>query len=406
MRVLNFEYRVRDRQGRIKKGILVADNQNMIVESLLNQGYYIIRLKEARQSGPDINLAIALSTVSTRDLVVLTRQLSTMIAAGLPIIRCFDILGRQTANKKLNNTIKKVQNDIENGLALWEAIARHPDIFSPIYISMVKAGELGGVLEVVLERLSEHLERELEIDSKIKTASIYPIIISVFAVLVAFFIIIFVMPTFIGLFQSSRAELPLPTRILLSTGTILKNSWMYFVPGAILLAAALKKWGKTDSGRLFYDYLYLHLPVLGKTLSRIIVARFARTMGILVRAGIPILQALEVVEEVVGNMIISRAVNQARAAIRDGDSITGPLVDTGVFEPMVTDMIAVGEETGTLDKMFLRIADYFEREAVHMIDSIMAILEPVLIFTVAIIVGGVVIATLLPIFEIINVMGV
>ncbi|MEN6462152.1 MAG: type II secretion system F family protein [Syntrophomonas sp.] len=406
MRILKFEYRVRDRQSRLKKGILEADNHNMVVESLLDQGYYILLLKEARQSGPDININFTFDNVTTRDLVVLTRQLATMIAAGLPIIRCFDILKKQTANKRLRQAIAEVQNDIETGLALWEAIAKHPDIFSSIYISMVKAGELGGVLETVLERLSEHLEREQEVNSKVKAASIYPIIISMFAVLVAFFIITFVMPTFVDMFQSTQVELPLPTRVLLTTGTAFKKTWMYFIPGIVILIAALIRWGKTTAGRMFYDYGYLHLPVIGKTVSRIIVARFARTMGTLIRAGIPILQALEIVEEVVGNVIISRAINKARAAIRDGESIAGPLVDAGVFEPMVIDMIAVGEETGTLDDMLLRISDYFEREAMHMIDSMMAVLEPILIFAVAIIVGGVVVATLLPIFEIINVVGV
>jgi type IV pilus assembly protein PilC len=403
VRILKFAYRVRDRQGRTEKGILEADNHNTIVQSFLNQGYYILLLKEAKQSGPDITITF---NVPTRDLAVLTRQLSTLIAAGLPIIRCFEILGKQTANKKLRTAMTKIQNDIENGETLWASMTKYPEIFSPIYISMIKAGELGGILDMVLERLSRYLERELEIDSKIKAASIYPIIISTFAVLVVFFIITFVMPTFLDLFQSSQVELPLPTRILLSTGTILKNTWMYLITGIIILLAALKRWGKTKNGRLCYDYVYLHIPILGKVLSRIIVARFARTMGILIRSGIPILQALEAVEEVVGNLIISRAINQARASIKDGNSITGPLVDTGVFEPMVADMIAVGEETGTLDEMLLRISDYFDREAVHLIDAMMAILEPILIFTVAIIVGGVVIATLLPIFEIINVMGV
>ncbi len=399
---MKYKYQVRDAAGKIISGNLEADNKNLIVESLLNQGYFIINLKEVKES-KEIKLEFSFRKVKTRELVVMTRQLSTMLAAGLSILRCFKILSEQTANKKLKTAVQTIGEDIEGGTALWEAIARHPSIFSKIYVSMIRAGELGGVLDSVLERLSEHMEREEEINSKVKSASIYPTIISIFAVLIVFFILTFVMPTYVSMFQSAGVELPLPTRILLGVGTTLKTSWMFIFSGIFILVWGLKRWGRTSMGRLFYDNLFLHIPVIGKTLTRITVARFCRTMGTLVRSGIPVLQALEVTEDVVGNEVIARAIRKARASIKDGDTITAPLVETGVFEPMVTQMIAVGEETGALDDMLVRMSDYFEREVMYMIDAMMSIVEPLLIMLVAMLVGGVVVATMLPMFDMMKV---
>ncbi|MDD3268426.1 MAG: type II secretion system F family protein, partial [Syntrophomonadaceae bacterium] len=362
-------------------------------------------LNESKETAWNKELKFSFQKVSTRDMVIMTRQLSTMMAAGLSILRCLKILGEQTANRKLKKAILTIRGDIEEGQALWQAMSRHPDIFSDVYISMVRAGELGGILETVLDRLGDHLEREQEISAKIKSASIYPAIITVFAVLVVFFIITFVMPTFVNMFKSSGVEIPLPTRILLACGLFLKKSWLFILAGIFLLSFIFKKWGQTSSGRLILDSLYLRIPVLGKTISRITVARFARTMGTLVRSGIPILQCLEAVEDVVGNAVIKRAIRKARASISEGDSITAPLEETGVFEPMVTQMIAVGEETGSLDEMLVRMSEYFEREVIYMVDALMAVVEPLMILMVALLVGGVVVATLLPIFEIMNVVA-
>jgi type IV pilus assembly protein PilC len=392
----------------MSSGTLEAEHKNSVIERLLGQGFYIVSLKEIVQTGKDIQLDInfsALRKVSTRDLVVFTQQLSTMLAAGLPIIRCFKILGEQTANVKLKKAILKIKEDIQSGLALWEAIAKHPEIFSQVYISMMKAGELGGVLDPVLERLAFHLEREQEINAKVKSASIYPAIICIFAVFVVIFIISFVMPMFVGMFESSGVELPLATRILLSTGDFIKTQGLFLLLVILSTIFLMKRLGKTQGGRLFYDNFYLHIPLLGKTINRIAVARFARTMGTLVKSGIPVLQALEVMEEVVGNAVIGRAIAEASSSIKEGETINIPLMETGVFEPMVTQMIAVGEETGTLDQMLMRMSDYYERELLHTVDALLAVIEPVLILAVAVIVGAVIVATLLPMFDMTTLVG-
>ncbi|WP_054692553.1 type II secretion system F family protein [Syntrophomonas palmitatica] len=298
---------------------------------------------------------IGFKKVQVRDLVIMIRQLSTMISAGLPILRAFTILSEQAANRRLKNALEQIRGDIEEGRALWQAVNKHPDVFSPIFVNMIRAGELGGVMEPVLERLGEHLEREHEITSKVKTASVYPSIILTLAIVMVIGIITFVMPTFVDMFQSSGAELPGPTKALLAMSDFLRQDWHYLLVGIAVFVYMVRRIGKTTGGRYFYDNLKLRLPVVGKTLSRIGVARFARTMGTLVRSGIPVLQALEIVEQVVGNAVIARAIREARESISEGEPISVPLQATGIFEPMVIQMIAVGEETGALDEMLARM---------------------------------------------------
>ncbi|HWQ75547.1 MAG TPA: type II secretion system F family protein [Syntrophomonas sp.] len=395
---------MRDQQGALRNGELEAENRDLIVQKLLSQGLYILSLEEKKES-KSIELSFLSPRVKTEDLVVFTRQLATMLAAGLSILRSFSILGAQTQNKTLQTAISQINDDIEAGATLWEAMDKHPQIFSGVYISMIRAGELGGVLDVVLERLGGHLERDAEITAKVKSASIYPAIIAIFTVVMVFGIITLVMPTFTVMFTAAGVELPAPTRILLAMGLFLKKYYWLVILLSVGLVFALKKWGTTAAGRYFFDNLYLRIPVLGKTVSRIVVSRFARTMGTLVRSGIPVLQALEAVEEVVGNAVISRAIQKARASIREGDTITGPLAAAGVFEPMVTQMIAVGEETGSLDEMLTRMSDYYDREVMYSIDALTSMIEPLLVVVVAVLVGGVVIATLLPIFDMVNLVG-
>lgn len=400
---LEFTYRVRDRQGKVYKGRLEAEDKKAVIASLLKQNYYILSLQPISRSSPDINLN--LSRVSSRDIIIMTRQLSTMLAAGLPILTCLKIVAEQASNKKLIQAIRKIHDDIEGGMPLWQAADCHPDIFSPVYISMLKAGEIGGVLNIILDRLTMHLEREQEISAKIKSASIYPAFISAVAVIMIFGIIIFIMPSFLSVYASSGAALPAPTRLLLSLSNFFHHFGLHLAVITAVTALLLRSWGRTNKGRWLFDNIYLHLPIVGKTIARMNVARFARTMGTLLKSGLPVLPALEVVDEVVGNEVISRAIRQARKNISEGDSITAPLAATGVFEPMVTQMIAVGEETGVLDEMLMRMADYFDKELFYMIESLLALIEPVLILLVAVLVGAIVIATLMPIFEMVNIVG-
>lgn len=381
-------------------GHIEAQNENLVINSLLREHYCILEVKEIKGSqaiGRDFFKGIA-----SRDLLLMTRMLGTMLAAGLPIIRALGILYQQTHNNNLKKILLSIKSDIEGGLALHESLAQYPKTFSPVYINMVKAGELGGVLEQVLKRLAIHLERESEIRNKVITASIYPALLLAFTTLTVIFILIFVLPTFIGLFESMGAELPLPTQIVIAFSDFLRTNLLGLVVAAVGLVFICKKIAQLPAGRYFFDGLYLKLPLIGRLNSRILESRFTRTMGTLINTGIPILAAMEIVEGVLGNAYVLKALVQARENISEGQSIAMPLQACGVFEPVLTQMISVGEETGSLDEMLAKMSDYYDQEVIHTIEQAMAAIEPLLILGIAVLIGGVVLATLLPVFELVG----
>jgi len=405
---VNYTYRVRGRDGKIVKGTLEADNRNLVIDALLRQQYTILEIKEDKDKEATQKNALNFSwfeKVTINDLSLFTRQLSTMVGAGLPIVRSFNILEKQTQNSLLRKIAGQVQEDLEGGLALNEALGRHPKTFSPMYVSMVQAGETGGALDTVLDRLADTLERDREINSKIKSASVYPILVMSVAILVVVFILMFVMPSFVESYASSGTELPAFTQFFLNISYFLKDYFLLLILGIIVLVFVLKAWGRTSQGRLFFDTMYLKMPIVGKAVSRIAVSRFTRILGTLIKSGVPILQALEVLEGVVGNRVIGDAIGQARESIREGQSIAVPLAATGVFEPMVSQMIAIGEETGALDDMLERMSVFYDNEVTLAVDAMLKSMEPVMIIFVAGIIGMIIIATYLPVFNIIGTIG-
>ena len=386
-----------------------AEHKDGLVAGFLDQNYYIISLRELGLMNIRKIFAAKwrLSThIQTRDLIIFTRQMSVMLAAGIPILRCLEIGWEQSAHAALRQVVLIIKNDVEAGLALWEAVARHPQIFSGVYVSMLRAGEVGGVLDVVLERLSGYMEREEEIKSKVRAASLYPVMISTLALLVVLFIMSWVIPRFTALFESAGVSLPEPTRVLLAVGVYVKSSGLGWLLGMVIISCVLKYWGATPAGRLIYDNIYLHLPVVGKTVNKIAVARFARTLAILIKSGLPVVRALEVTRETVDNAVISQAVVRACNRIKEGEAIAAPFKETKLFEPMVTHMIAAGEETGQLEEMLGHLSAYYERELMQAVAYLTALIEPLLILLVAILIGSVVVATLLPIFDMMNLVGI
>jgi type IV pilus assembly protein PilC len=277
-----------------------------------------------------------------------------------------------------------------------------PEGFSEMYVSMVRAGESGGVLDVILDKLANHLERDQEIQTKVKSASTYPIIMVSVAIVVIIFILTFVMPTLTNMFVSANAELPAFTQFFLNLSYFIRSKILFILAFTGLIVFLLKAWAKQPQGRIFFDRLYLTMPLVGRTVNRVAVARFTRTMGLLIKSGVPILQTLEVLEGVVGNKVIANAIARARDSIREGQSIAEPLQQTGVFEAMVIQMITIGEETGRLDEMLERMADFYDREVTYSIDSLMAALEPLLLIIVAVFVGMIILATYLPVFNMIQ----
>jgi len=403
-----FSYRALDTAGAVVKGTLEADSRNLVIESLLRQNYTIVEIKEDRNKEAakksSINITL-FESVKINDLSLFTRQLSTMISAGLPIVRSFQILEEQTRNPMLRRAVGDIRTNLEGGLALNECMAQHPKIFSPMYVSMVKAGETGGALDTILARLADTLERDREINSKVKSASIYPIMMLCVALLVVIFILTFVMPVFVEQFVSSGTELPAFTAFFMGVSYFIRDNGLWLFIGIILLVVGLKWVGTKPGGRLFFDRLYLNLPIVGKAVNRIAVSRFTRILGTLIKSGVPILEALEVLRGVVGNRVISDAIGEARDSIREGQSIAAPIAATGVFEPMVTQMIAVGEETGALDDMLERMAAFYDNEVTFAIDALLKSLEPIMIIFVAGIIGAIIVATYLPIFNIVGTIG-
>jgi len=385
-------------------GQIEAPNENSLIRGLLKEQYCILQVKEikgrsVRAGGVDPGLA-------GRDLLVMSRMLATMLAAGLPIVRALGIMQQQSRSRKVKTLLKGIQNDIEGGYALHQALGKYPRSFSQLYVSMVRAGELGGVLEEVLLRLAEHLEREIRIRNKMITAGIYPGIILIFTILTVIFILIYVLPVFSGLYESAGAELPLLTQMLLAGSNFLCHNFFYLLGGAALLTLLLRRIGQTPEGRYYLDRCYLKLPLWGRINSRLLESRFTRTMGILISSGIPILTALQIVEAAAANAWVLRGLMKARENISEGQSIARPLKESGIFEPLLIQMIAVGEETGTLEKMLLRMSGYYEQELNRTVEQAAAALEPLLVVMAALVVGGVVTATLLPVFELLSGPGI
>lgn len=400
-----FSYRALDDDRVHIKGTLEADNLYLVIDSLFDQKYTIIDIKKdankevAKKSAVHITW---LERVKINDLSLFTRQLSTMIGSGLPIIRSFEILEEQTKNPMLCRAAGDMRSNLEGGLALYECMAQHRRIFSSMYVSMVKAGETGGVLDTVLNRLADTLERDREINAKVKSASIYPIMVLSIALLVVIFILTFVMPVFVEQFTSSGAELPAFTQFFMNISYFIRDNGLWLFIALTLLVLVLKWVGTKPKGRLFFDRLYLNMPIVGKSVNRIAVSRFTRILGTLIKSGVPILEALEVLKGVVGNRVVSDAIGEARDSIREGQSIAAPLAVTGVFEPMVTQMIAVGEETGALDDMLERMSVFYDNEVTFAIDAMLKSMEPAMIIIVAVIIGSIIVATYLPVFNIIS----
>ena len=405
--IMIFEYRARDRRGKLCGGTWTAPHKSVVVEGLLKQDLCIVSLRETRvQQDNSLGSQLGkLAGVGNPDLIMMTRQLSVMLAAGLPIIRSLKVLALQTSNQKLKEVLLFISNDVESGLALGEALAKYPKIFSRVYVSLIKAGEMGGALAAVLERLCDYLEKEEQFKSSLKSASIYPVITTVMAVFTVFFVVAFVMPKFAGLFQSSGVALPWPTQLLLGVSTLLQRGAPFIIVGMGLSLYIVKRAQGSLSGRLFFDNLLLRVPILGRIVKQVVVARFASTLGVLIKTGIPILPALEVAGKTAGNSAVREAVTIAGHNIKEGGSIAAQLQSNGIFEPLAINMIAVGEETVALDEMLLQLSNYYEVQLQHTLAALISLLEPLLIVVVALLVGGVVIAMLLPMLEMVNLVG-
>jgi len=398
--VATYSYRVRNRQGEILQDQMEADDTMAVASQLRQQGLLVIDVKEKGVAQRD--LLEPFKKVTLGDLVVFTRQFATMINAGLPIVRALYVLSEQTENVKLKEVIVQVRKDVEAGLALSEALDKHPKVFSRLYVEMVRAGEIGGILDGVLLRVADQLENDQELRRKIKSAMTYPLVVLVLAIMAASFMLIFIVPIFARMFEDLGGTLPLPTRVAMGASGILTSIFGVFVYGAMFAAVfGFLRWKNTEQGRKVWGRVSLRIPFkIGDVIQKVALARFARTLGTLSAAGVPILQAIEITAASSGNWVIENALLKSRDAIREGIPIYKPLEDEPVFPMMVTRMIAVGEETGDVDGMLSKIADFYESEVDAAVKALTSIIEPLMIVVVGGIVGGIIIAMYLPMFKI------
>jgi len=405
-----FQYVARDPSGQTKRDTLEAQNLRMATQKLQEMRYTVINITEKSTGVAQqdvLGFLQQFQRVNEQALTVFSRQFATMINAGLAMVRCLDILSEQTEDKKLQQTLIQVRRDVEGGATLSNSLAKHPSVFDTLYVSMVKAGEMGGVLDEVLERLASFKEKDYSLKKKVKSALTYPVVILVMALGIVFFLVNFILPTFVTLFEGMNLDLPLPTQILIGVTKAAKDMRIMIPAFAILVAGifALGNYIRTPVGRKQYDLLKLNVPVFGILNKKVAISRFCRTLGTLLSSGVPIMQALEIVGKASGNEIVALTVSKVRESIREGESIASPLGASGMFPPMVTQMVAVGEETGNLDAMLSKIADFYDTEVEYLLASLTSMLEPIMIVGMGAIVGFIVISVFLPLYQLIGSMG-
>jgi len=397
-----FAYKAKGVDGNLIEGTVDAEEQRAAVARLRDQKLVILEIGE-KTTGP-LDSVMALikrkGKVTSRDLVLFSRQLSTLVGAGVPIVQSLAILENQAENPAFKEVLNAVRSDIEGGLSISDSLRKHPDAFPDLYSSMIKAGELGGILDTILERLTSYLENSEALKAKVKSAMMYPIIILSICAVITIFLLTFVIPRFATIFESFGAKLPLLTQVLLDLSNFVKTPVVF---ACIMLSPvvgwyAFKQFYKMPAGQKFVDRRLLGLPLFGIILNKVAVARFTRTLGTLIKSGVPILQALETVASTAGNVVIAEAVLSARESIREGGHLSDPLKKSGVFPNMVTAMISVGEETGALDTMLAKIADFYDQEIDTAVKGLTSLIEPIVIVVMGTIVGTIVAAMFLPMF--------
>ena len=422
-----FNYVALDARGQESVGVLEASSSNDVIAQLRQSGYFPTSVIEegkaatARASKKKMPKTVAATrasnapakkgvvlfqkkTVKPKTLMIFTRQLATLIDAGLPLLRGLTVLAKQERDLVLKGTINALADGVQGGSTFSESLAQHPRIFNKLYINMVKAGELGGVLELVLNRLAEFQEKAEKIKNKVVAAMFYPVVVIIIAMLILSFLLVFIVPKFQTIFHDMLGNKPLPgiTQFVIDASDILKNNWYYVLGGGIIITVAYRMFAASAPGRIILDRIKLYMPLFGDLTRKNSISRFSRTLGTLVTSGVPILQALNITRETAGNSVIADAITKVHDSVKEGESIVQPLEASGVFPPMVISMIDVGEETGQLPEMLLKIAEVYDDEVDNAVSGLTSLLEPIMIVILAVIVGTIVIALFMPLISIIQ----
>jgi type IV pilus assembly protein PilC len=421
-----YTYVALDSRGQESTGLVEAESTNEAIGQLRQAGYFptsvyeegkgggrdgktsrksAARLRPARTSFASKEITLfQRKTIKPKVLMIFTRQLATLVDSGLPLLRGLNVLAKQEKDPVLKKTINKLADGVQGGGTFSESLAQHPRIFNNLYVNMVKAGELGGVLELVLSRLAEFQEKAAKIKNKVVAAMVYPMIVIVLAISILSFLLVFIVPKFEAIFHDMLGNKPLPaiTRFVINVSRFVQGNWVVLIGALIAIIAAYKFANRTDRGRWFIDGIKLRMPLFGDVIRKTAISRFSRTLGTLVTSGVPILQALHITRETAGNTVIADAISKVHERVKEGESIVQPLEASGAFPPMVTSMIGVGEETGKLPEMLLKVADVYDEEVDNSVAAMTAALEPIMIVFLALIVGTIVIALFMPLISIIS----
>jgi type IV pilus assembly protein PilC len=397
-----FAYSGRTRAGQTVSGERMADTMDSAVAALRREQILVTQINPVKEKAGKAAGKARGKKVAAKNLAVFTRQFSVMIDAGLPLVQCLEILGTQEEDKNFSNVILATRAEVEGGASLADAMKRHPKAFDPLFTNMIAAGEAGGILDTILKRLAVYIEKNVKLQSQVKSAMIYPVAVISIAILVVAVILWKVIPTFASLFQGLGAELPLPTRVVIALSNGLVTFMPFVIVGLFALVFAFRAYYGTPNGRMTVDAIVLKLPVLGMLMRKIAVARFCRTLSTLLASGVPILEALDITARTAGNAVVEAAIQTTRKSIERGETIATPLKETNVFPSMVVQMIGVGEATGALDTMLAKIADFYEEEVDVAVAGLLTLLEPIMIAFLGGVVGGIVIAMYMPIFSLIS----
>lgn len=398
-----YTYKAKNWDGKIVTADMDCESKEVCISKLREKGYFVINIAEKKGGGGGSFGSLFGGSVSSQEVSIFARQFATMIGSGVPLVRCLTILQSQAENQTFKKIIGQIRTDVEGGATFSKALEKHPKVFTNLFCSLVKAGEIGGILDVILERLAEYLESSEALKAKIKGAMTYPVVVFAIAGLVVIALVMFVLPQFKDIFMGMNIELPMATQLLLGLSDFMVDWWFFVIPAILLIPLIIYQFFQTKTGKRIWDTNILKVPNLGMMMRKVAVAKFTRTLGTLISSGVPILQALEVTSQTAGNVVIAEAVDKTRISIREGESIAEPLKSSGVFPPMVVQMIAVGEETGELDKMLSKIADFYDTEVDTAVKGLTSVIEPIVIVVLGIVIGGIVMAVFMPMLKLVNV---
>lgn len=402
-----YAYKVRDRSGKVLSGSLDADNTALVANRLRQMGYVPISID--KKGGPGVKRNVQIPGLSNRvklkEIAVFSRQFSTMINSGLTLLRSLGILSSQTSNAHFRTVIDQIRNDIESGSSLSQALGRHPKQFNRLYVAMVRAGETGGSLDRTLTSLATTIEKQVELRGKIRSAMTYPIVVLCLVLCILSAMLLFIVPIFKNMYTQLGGKLPAPTQLLITFSNIAVHGFPFLVVGAILLVVAYRRWVRTPGGKAARDRALLRVPIFGGLIRKTAMARFSSTLSTLLSSGVPVLESLEITSETVNNVVVADGVHAIAEGAKRGEPLTRPLQNHPVFPPMVTQMMAVGEETGALDSLLLKVSEFFEQEVQRTVDALTSLLEPLLICILGGAVGSMVISLYLPMFDIIKLVG-